>query len=156
MGASSGCAPHQPRALPAPSASEGTNNPSLALGAGSARGWWGAHPEDAPMAEAEATDRPAPAAGEGAAPPAPPPPAEAGTYTGLDALPTGDAEPYRPVSLLAVAAFVAAVAHAGLVLLLAAAAFLNRAPLLLPLPFILWPLGGLALCWMARVQIQTS
>jgi hypothetical protein len=117
---------------------------------------------------AEAADHPAPAADAAAPPPdglsATAPEgnvrteaaAPAGTYSGLDRLPGSDAEGYRPLSLLAIIGLGLAVLHAGVILMMATAAFFNRSPFLLSFAWILWPLAALAVCWVARTQIQTS
>jgi hypothetical protein len=118
---------------------------------------------------AEAADRPAPAADAEAPSPAGPATAApegnvrtgeaaapAGTYSGLDRLPGGEADAYRPLSLLAIIGLGLAVLHAGVILMMATASFFSRSPFLLSFAWILWPLAALAVCWVARTQIQTS
>jgi hypothetical protein len=99
---------------------------------------------------AETTDRPretsdAPA---GAAAPA--------GGTELNAMPPPASEPYRPLSLQALAGFGIAVAYALIVVFGAAVALVNHIPWLLPTWTFLIPTLAALLCWIARTRIRNS
>src|SRR5262245_52442410 len=97
---------------------------------------------------AEATDRPQ-GAGE----------VSSGITTtpggGIGTMPTAS-EPYRPLSLLALAAFAVAVLYAFIVVLGGAVSLFTRVPWLMPGWSFLVPVVALVLCWAARARIRDS
>ncbi len=65
-------------------------------------------------------------------------------------------ETYRPLSPLALGGFVLAAGYAAVVAVCAAVALVHRAPLLLPWPLFLLPVGAAVLCWIGRSRIRSS
>src|SRR5438067_958767 len=98
----------------------------------------------APPAEA-VTPRPAPPAGRDLGP------------GGLESLPAvGAAEPYRPLSGLALAGLALAVLYSLVVVVGGLMSFRGTDPFLLPAWTALLPLAAVALGWVARRRVQTS
>ena len=82
------------------------------------------------------------------------PASAAGAGRELNSLPATEPEPYRPLSLLALAAFGAAVVYSLVVLLGGVVALLGNIPWLMPAWTFLIPIFILVLCWAARRRIR--
>lgn len=104
------------------------------------------------MADAPRTSIPDPLS---SSPKAPPPASVASELPSLPLPPPEPTEGYRPVSLLAGAAFVLACLYTAVIGIGAAAASFSRSPLLLEWSFVL-PAASLLLAWMARTHIVNS
>ncbi|HEY7158557.1 MAG TPA: hypothetical protein VH575_31725 [Gemmataceae bacterium] len=65
-------------------------------------------------------------------------------------------EPYRPLSLLALAGFGVAVLYAFVVVLGGVVALINRVPWLMPAWTFFIPVAALVVCWAARTRIRDS
>jgi hypothetical protein len=83
---------------------------------------------------------------------------EQGGATGLEsgAMPAPPSEPYRPLSLQALAGFGVAAVYALVVVVGAAVALVNHMPYLMPKWSFLVPVAAIVLCWVARARIRSS
>jgi hypothetical protein len=75
---------------------------------------------------------------------------------GLGTVAPAAPETYRPLSLLALVGFGAAVLYAVIVAVVGAIALFNRSPWLMPTWTFLIPFAALVVCWLARSRIRDS